>query len=70
MSKVNLLRNPVELIEPEVAALTHYTAEQAGAMSAAISLKRIADALTTCNNYGETGAEAIGNSILRGLRNV
>lgn len=39
-------------------------------LSIAISLKRIADAMTTdpCNEYGETFVQAIYGGIARGLR--
>jgi hypothetical protein len=37
-------------------------------VSIAISLKRIADALTSTNEYGECGSEAIYAAIRRGLR--
>lgn len=36
--------------------------------SVAVSLKRIADAMTSPNMYGESGSEAIANSIWRGLQ--
>lgn len=36
-------------------------------VSIAISLKRIADALSEPNAYGEIGSQALSNSILRGL---
>ena len=37
-------------------------------LSIAISLKRIADAMTTDNEYGEHGSQAIYGAISRGLR--
>lgn len=40
----------------------------ASVISIAISLKRIADAFETTNEYGEHGSAAISGSILRGLR--
>jgi hypothetical protein len=36
--------------------------------SIAISLKRIADTLTECNEYGESGANAIARGIIKGLK--
>lgn len=51
--------------EPDIAM----TDSGASLTSIAISLKRIADALTApCNEYGEALPEAIANGIKRGLR--
>ena len=42
--------------------------EERVAVSFAISLKRIADALNEPNEYGEIGSAAIAGAIVRGLR--
>lgn len=39
-------------------------------LSIAISLKRIADAMTSPNEFGEVGSEAIQGAIKRGMRGV
>lgn len=57
-----------ELFESE--AVAGFDKEYTPLVSIAISLKRIADALNTCNEYGEVGSEALANSIMRGLRGV
>jgi hypothetical protein len=51
-------------LEPELVMVD----QDAALASIAISLKRIADALQEPNAYGETGTEAIANSITRGIR--
>lgn len=54
----------VSRLEPDIVCV-----DQAAALtSIAISLKRIADALSEKNEYGEGPAAAIGGSIKRGLR--
>ena len=52
----------------EPAALPMASHAIGATLSIAISLKRIADALNSCNEYGEVGSEALANSIARGLR--
>lgn len=56
--------------EPEINGDRFETFSEAALCSLAISMKRIADALTTvpCNEYGETLIQAIPASIARGLR--
>ena len=67
-------------LEPEaenvIAAANQFAASEidygttmaAAAISAAVSLKRIADALNSPNEYGEVGSVAIAGAIVRGLR--
>lgn len=55
-----------DLFEPE--AVESFDKEFQLQASIAISLKRIADALTSPNEFGEVGSEAIYGAIKRGLR--
>lgn len=57
-----------DMIEPLAVECLGTEGEKTVQLSMAISLKRIADALTTTNQYGEFGSEAIANSIWRGLQ--
>lgn len=71
MTDPNVYLDTVKRLEPEIAMIdpgAYYA-------SAAISLKRIADSLekiaeaaTTCNEYGETGPAALSRAIVNGLR--
>lgn len=60
-------RHYLELIEPSSGNLPDSTREEAALISIAISLKRIADGFTDTNEYGESGAAAIGGNIRRAI---
>lgn len=62
----NVYLETIARLEPDIAMI------DAGAFyaSAAISLKRIADALNEPNAYGEIGTAAIAGAILRGLKGI
>lgn len=71
------LPHAMSLVEPEAVALMsddREDVEAIAALSAAISLKRIADLMENClgedarNAYGETPFQAIGAGISRALR--
>lgn len=56
-------------LEPEVAKLSNHLAPELTALfSIAVSMKRIADALNECNDYGEVGGKALARAIRDGLR--
>lgn len=55
-----------EQLEPE-AADHGVTPTEKAMISTAISLKRIADAITECDSYGFTGVNSIASAISRGL---
>ena len=62
-------------LEPKVAELAvtrpaeHIDPKMVFYASIAISLKRIADCISTTNEYGETGSQALAGAIYRGLKN-
>ena len=67
------------LIEPEhiePVAVEHAATRPTGAfsdtltLSIAISLKRIADAMTETNEFGENTAEAVGGHIRRAMNDI
>lgn len=62
--KVSPYHNTLIRMEPDLTMV----AEGAALASIAISLKRIADALDSPNEYGEVGSAAMAGAILRGLR--
>lgn len=55
-------------LEPAAVATMGTVCEAVLMASIAVSLKRIADALTQCDQYGDTGSAAITNAIRDGLR--
>jgi hypothetical protein len=56
-----------EVMEPSATRMSNFSTEQCALVSIAISMKRIADALSEPNEYGEIGGAAIAGSIKRGL---
>lgn len=52
------------------AAYPHNPLGEALAISTAISLKRIADAMTETNEYGETGSQAVGGHVKRAAQEI
>lgn len=52
----------------EDARSSQWSPEICAAVSTAISLKRIADALTICDKYGLTGSASIAQAITDGMR--
>lgn len=55
-------------LEPDVVYPFYGVGQEDAVISAAISLKRIADALNEPNAWGEVGTAAIAGAILRGMR--
>lgn len=64
--KVDAYLATIARFEPDIAM----TDQDASLTSIAISLRRIADALNSPNEYGEVGSAALAGSILRGLRST
>lgn len=56
-----------EKMEPE-SALPNASAKERALLSIAVSMKRIADAITAVDRYGQTGSAAISSAIRDGLR--
>ena len=63
--RVDAYLDTISRIEPDIAMID----TGAALASIAISMKRIADALSTPNEYGEFGSEAVSGALTRGLRN-
>ncbi len=66
-NNLDAIESVLKRMEPDVALVGHRL-EECAVMSIAISLKRIADALTEpANNYGETILPALARAISDGI---
>lgn len=71
-------QSPSDILDPELepAAVAfaahhpHNPMTEALMISAAVSLKRIADAMTETNEYGEGTAAAIGGNLRRAMQGI
>lgn len=61
--RVDAYLDTIKRIEPEIAMID----TGAALASIAISLRRIADALNSTNEYGEVGSAAFANTVKRAL---
>jgi hypothetical protein len=58
----------MEAIEPAAVDMNWLKPDECALYSIAISMRRIADALNECNDYGEVGGKAFARAIRDGLR--
>lgn len=63
--RVDAYLHTVSQLEPDI----HPVDQDAALTSIAVSLRRIADAMQSPNEYGEVGSAALAGAISRSLRN-